>query len=117
MTDTRQLDGISKRAVKTVARKATMAKRSANYRAVMVNRVMTAVLAVAVIAVIGFVGSQDTEASTRQLHGDMIATCNRSYQVMDGDLEEACARLIERVQASGEYRVSTGGGSFKVEGR
>lgn len=50
--------------------------------------------------------------SQAALRHDMILTCEQSYQVHDGELEEKCGDLIDRV---GVDKVTNNHGRFSVK--
>ena len=45
----------------------------------------------------------------------MQTTCEQSYKVQDGALEEKCGALIDEVQAGGNIEVLQQGGDFIAE--
>lgn len=65
----------------------------------------------------GLVGHYDLKAYEVGLQSDMISTCERSYKVIDKDLENTCGNLIDQVQAGNKYEVLSDQGFFWVEAK
>lgn len=64
-----------------------------------------------VFVVLGLVGRMDRDT---MLITTMVETCERSYQVRSGELEEKCGQLIDEAEAAGFY-VSNHNGDFTAE--
>ena len=76
---------------------------------------ITASIIALVISIIGLIGSLESQDLKQVQISDMKTTCERSYKTMDGQLEEACGRLIDQVQEGGEYEVTSTHGAFNAE--
>lgn len=79
-------------------------------RIVKIALIVLAILAMMVSAYFAFGG---TEYHVDQIT-DMQVTCERSYQVINGPLEEACGKKIDALQQQG-YEVTVKDGLFRAE--
>jgi hypothetical protein len=73
------------------------------------------------VLALGVIGTSDLDAQTAQSHLDlehqMAVVCHQSYQVIDGNLENACGNLIDQVQADGQHEVISANGYFWTEAK
>jgi hypothetical protein len=77
------------------------------------KQVPVAVLTILILFALGLIGHRDEET---ELFNATISTCEQSYQVTNGALEQHCGDLIDEVQQSSNVEVlSNHKGRFWIE--